>query len=100
MIIIMKAGSTDQQIEAVSDKLKSMGMGALVSRGFVCSVFGVFGVVRLIVLEALEVVLGGENVVRVMKPYKIVSRVSHPEDSVVDIRGVKLGGKQVQIIAG
>jgi len=35
-----------------------------------------------------------------MKPYKIVSRVSHPEDSVVDIKGVKLGGNQIQIIAG
>jgi len=41
-----------------------------------------------------------ENVIRVMKPYKIVSRVSHPEDSVVDIKGVKLGGNQIQIIAG
>lgn len=35
-----------------------------------------------------------------MKPYKIVSRESHPEDSVIDIRGIKLGGNTVQIIAG
>src|SRR3569623_3050501 len=77
-----------------------MGMGAHVSRGFERTVIGASGDERQIDMEALEVVPGGEIVVRVMKPYKIVSRVSQPEDSVVDIRGVKLGGKQVQIIGG
>ena len=100
MIIIMKAGSPDEQIEAVSDKLKGMGMGAHVSRGIERTVIGAIGDERQIDMEALEVLPGVENVVRVMKPYKIVSRVSHPEDSVIDIRGIKLGGKQVQVIAG
>src|SRR3569623_2130363 len=100
MIIIMKAGSTDQQIEAVSDKMKSMGMGAHVSRGIERTVIGANGDNRQIDMEALEVVSVVENVVRVMKLYMIGSRVSHPEVSVVDIRGVKLGGKQVQIIGG
>lgn len=100
MIIIMKAGSTDQQIEAVAEKLKGMGMGAHVSRGIERTVIGAIGDELKIDMEALEILAGVENVVRVMKPYKIVSRVSHPEDSVVDIKGVKLGGKQIQIIAG
>ena len=100
MIIIMKAGCPDAQIEAVSDKLKGMGLGAHVSRGIERTVIGAIGDERQIDMEALEVVPGVENVVRVMKPYKIVSRVSHPEDSVIDIRGIKLGGKQVQVIAG
>jgi 3-deoxy-7-phosphoheptulonate synthase len=51
-------------------------------------------------MEALQALGGVENVIRVMKPYKIVSRESHPEDSVIDIRGIKLGGNTVQIIAG
>ena len=100
MIIIMKAGCPDEQIDSVSDKLKGMGMGAHVSRGIERTVIGAIGDERQIDIEALEVLPGVENVVRVMKPYKIVSRVSHPEDSVVDIRGVKLGGNQVQIIGG
>ena len=100
MIIIMKAGSTDQQIEAVSEKLKGMGMGSHVSRGIERTVIGAIGDEVKIDMEALEILPGVENVVRVMKPYKIVSRVSHPEDSVVDIKGVKLGGKLIQIIAG
>jgi 3-deoxy-7-phosphoheptulonate synthase len=100
VIIIMKAGSTDQQIAGVEEKLKGMGMGAHVSRGIERTVIGAIGDEVKIDMEALEILSGVENVVRVMKPYKIVSRVSHPEDSVVDIKGVKLGGKQIQIIAG
>ena len=100
MIIIMKAGSSDRQIEAVADKLKGMGMGAHVSRGIERTVIGAIGDEVRIDTEALEILPGVDSVVRVMKPYKIVSRISHPEDSVVDIRGVKLGGKQIQIIAG
>jgi 3-deoxy-7-phosphoheptulonate synthase len=100
MIIIMKAGSSDQQIEGVENKLKGMGMGAHVSRGIERTVVGAIGDEAKIDMEALEILPGVENVIRVMKPYKIVSRVSHPEDSVVDIKGVKLGGNQIQIIAG
>jgi 3-deoxy-7-phosphoheptulonate synthase len=100
MIIIMKAGSSDQQIEGVENKLKGMGMGAHVSRGIERTVVGAIGDEAKIDMEALEILPGVENVIRVMKPYKIVSRVSHPEDSVVDIKGVKLGGNLIQIIAG
>jgi len=100
VIIIMKAGSGDQQIEAVEHRLKGMGMGAHVSRGIERTVVGAIGDETKIDIEALEILPGVENVIRVMKPYKIVSRVSHPEDSVVDIKGVKLGGNQIQIIAG
>jgi len=100
MIIIMKAGSSDRQIEAVEHKLKGMGMGAHVSRGIERTIVGAIGDEAKIDMEALEILPGVENVIRVMKPYKIVSRVSHPEDSVVDIKGVKLGGNQIQIIAG
>jgi 3-deoxy-7-phosphoheptulonate synthase len=100
MIIIMKAGSTDRQIAGVEEKLKGMGMGAHVSRGIERTVIGAIGDELKIDVEALEILPGVENVVRVMKPYKIVSRLSHPADSVIDIKGVKLGGKQIQIVAG
>jgi 3-deoxy-7-phosphoheptulonate synthase len=100
VIIIMKAGSTDQQIEAVENKLKGMGMGAHVSRGIERTVVGAIGDEAKLDEDALEILPGVENVIRVMKPYKIVSRISHPEDTVVDIKGVKLGGNQIQIIGG
>ncbi|MFZ5592813.1 MAG: 3-deoxy-7-phosphoheptulonate synthase [Pseudomonadota bacterium] len=100
MIIIMKSHVTDDEIRAVEKKLESMGMGSNVSRGIERTVIGAIGDERKVDKEALEALTGVEDVIRVMKPYKIVSRESHPEDSVIDIRGVKLGGKQIQIISG
>lgn len=100
MIIIMKSHVTDAEIAAVEKKLESMGMGSNVSRGIERTVIGAIGDERKVDKEALEALAGVEDVIRVMKPYKIVSRESHPEDSIIDIRGVKLGGKQIQIISG
>ena len=48
----------------------------------------------------VEILPGVERVIPVMKPYKIVSRESQEEDTVIDIKGVKLGGNQIQVIAG
>ena len=100
MIIIMKSHVADSEIAAVEKKLQAMGMGANVSRGIERTVIGAIGDERKVDKEALEALPGVENVVRVMKPYKIVSRESHPEDSVIDVRGIKIGGKTIQIIAG
>ncbi len=100
MIIIMRADSGEQQIHAVEAKLKAMGMGAHVSRGIERTVIGAIGDERKIDMEALEVIPGVDNVVRVMKPYKIVSRDSHPENSIVNVKDVPIGGKQIQVIAG
>ena len=100
MIIIMKSHVADSEIAAVEKKLQAMGMGANVSRGIERTVIGAIGDERKIDKEALEALPGVENVVRVMKPYKIVSRESHPEDSVIDVRGIKIGGNTIQIIAG
>ncbi|HHM05826.1 MAG TPA: 3-deoxy-7-phosphoheptulonate synthase [Gammaproteobacteria bacterium] len=77
-----------------------MGMGANVSRGVERTVVGAIGDECKIDVEALEVLPGVESVVRVMKPYKIVSRLSHPDDTVIDIKGIPLGGPRVQVIAG
>ena len=100
MIIIMGTHATDEQIDGVEKKLESMGMGANISRGIERTVIGAIGDERVIDKELLEVLPGVENVIRVMKPYKIVSRESQEADTVIDIKGIKLGGKQVQVIAG
>lgn len=100
MIIIMKSHVADEEIRAVEKKLEFMGMGSNVSRGIERTVIGAIGDERKVDMEALQALGGVENVIRVMKPYKIVSRESHPEDSIIDIGGIKLGGNTVQIIAG
>lgn len=100
MIIIMNSGVTDEQIIAVEHKLLSVGMQANVSRGISRTVIGAIGDERPIDKEMLEALPGVDRVVRVMRPYKIVSRESHDADTVVDVKGIKIGGKTIQVIAG
>ena len=100
MIIILKSETTDNQIEVVKQKLVAMGMEPHVSRGIQRTVVGAIGDERKIDKEALEVLPMVERVVRVMKPYKIVSRESHAANTVIDIGGIALGGDAVQVIAG
>lgn len=100
MIIIMNKNCTDEQIVAVERKVTTLGMQVNVSRGVERTVVGLIGDETKVDQEQFEAMPGVENVIRVMKPYKIVSRESQPQDTVIDIRGVKVGGNAVQIIGG
>jgi 3-deoxy-7-phosphoheptulonate synthase len=100
MIIIMNTDVTEEQIARVADRLTAMGVGVNVSRGVERTVIGAIGDESKIDKKMLEALPGVEDVIRVMKPYKIVARSYHKEDTVVDVGGIKIGGKQVQVIAG
>ena len=100
MIIIMHTDVSDAQIEGVVNKLKGFGLDSNVSRGIERTVIGAIGDEAKIDKEALQALPGVEQVIRVMKPYKIVARSYHKEDTVIDIGGVRLGGNTVQVIAG
>ncbi len=100
MIIIMSNEVTDTQIDSVVQRLKGWGLGSNVSRGMERTVIGAIGDEGKIDKELLQALPGVEDVIRVMKPYKIVARSYQKQDTVIDIKGVKLGGRQIQVIAG
>ena len=100
MIIIMTSDASDVDINRVDTKLQSMQMGCNVSRGIQRTVIGAIGDEQNVDVEALEALHGVDKVVRVMKPYKIVSRESHTENTEINVTGVSIGGKTVQIIGG
>jgi 3-deoxy-7-phosphoheptulonate synthase len=100
MIIIMNSGTTDEQIGGVVAKLKEFGLDSNVSRGIERTVIGAIGDESKADKELLQALPGVEDVIRVMKPYKIVARSYHKEDTVIDIKGVKLGGNRIQVIGG
>lgn len=100
MIIIMQSNATDADVVNVENWLIKLGKQCNVSRGVQRTVVGAIGDESDIDDEALEALSGVERVVRVMKPYKIVAREGHPQDTVIDINGIKLGGQAVQVIAG
>ncbi|MDO9063692.1 MAG: N-acetylneuraminate synthase family protein, partial [Sulfuricella sp.] len=100
MIIVMSSGATEQQIEGVVKKIKEAGLDANISRGTERTVIGAIGDERKLEQEYFEALPGVEQAMHVVKPYKIVGREWHKQDSVIDIKGIPLGGKQVQIIGG
>jgi 3-deoxy-7-phosphoheptulonate synthase len=100
MIIIMHSHVTDDEIYAVEAKLKSLGLDANISRGVERTIIGAIGEERQVHKETLRALPGVENVIRVVKPYKIVARESHQADSVINVKGVSIGGKTIQVIAG
>ncbi len=100
MMIVMRGGVSDQQVQEVVEKLHSIGAEAHVSRGEFKTIIGAIGdreKISEIPFAALE---GVEAVIPVMKPYKLVSREFHPEGTVVDVGGVELGGETFVVIAG
>lgn len=100
MIIIMHPHVTDEEIRSVEVKLESLGLHAHVSRGVERTIVGAIGDERKVQKETLQALPGVEDVIRIVKPYKIVAREWHGTDTVIDIKGIPLGGKTIQVIGG
>ena len=100
MITVVKQGSNEQQIENLLSWFRSRGLKTHVSVGEFQTVIGLIGdtsQVDIDLLEGLEIV---ESVKRISEPFKNANRKFHPEDTVVDIGGLKIGGGHFQVIAG
>lgn len=100
MIVIMKHGATTAQIANVTARIESMGCTTHLSQGEERTIIGVIGNGRPIDREQIERMSGVERAVAVLRPFKLASREFHPQDSVVPINGISIGGKQLTIIAG
>jgi 3-deoxy-7-phosphoheptulonate synthase len=100
VIIVMHKDVSDDQISVVVKKLKDAGLDANISRGIERTVIGAIGDERKLTEEMFTPLPGVESAMHIVKQYKIVSRESHPENTVIDIGGIQLGGKQIQVIAG
>lgn len=99
MIIVMK-NPTEEQLDQVVKRIKEAGLDVSISRGTERTVVGAIGDERKLDQEMFESLPGVEQAMHIVKPYKIVAREWHKEDTVIDIKGVPLGGKQIQIISG
>jgi len=100
MIVVMKSGATAEEIAQVIRRIEELGYQAHVSRGEERTIIGVIGDERPLNRSALERMAGVEKTMPVLRPFKLASRDFHPEDSVFPINGVRIGGRQVIIMAG
>ena len=100
MIIVLKAGASGQEDGLVEEKIRAYGLAAHTSRGVERTIIGAIGDERKMQPEAFEGMECVEKVLRILKPYKIVSRDFQKEDTVITVRGQRIGGGTVALFAG
>ena len=100
MIIVMKPTSTKEDLNRVTKKIESVGLSTHLSVGKERTIVGVIGDKKIIANLEMNMMPGVEKTVRITEKYKIVSREFHPEDSVIDVAGVPVGGKNLVVMAG
>lgn len=104
MIIVMKPGATEEHIQQVRERLEAVGYRAAISRGVERVVIGAVGTLdeprKQTLIEQLMVLPFVEQVIRVMKPYKLVSRDWRAEPTLVPVRDFYIGAEEVIIMAG
>jgi len=88
MIIVMNLNAGESAIEAVIHKIRDFGLDVNVSRGTERVVIGAIGDERALPEEAFSTMAGVEQAIHVLKPYKIVAREWHPQDSTVRVHGI------------
>lgn len=100
MMVVMREGATEEQVEHVIDRLEKAGLGAHLSRGQFKTVIGVIGEREAISKVPLEALPGVESIIPIQKPYKFVSREFQSDDTVIDVGGHLIGGGAFAVIAG
>jgi 3-deoxy-7-phosphoheptulonate synthase len=100
MIVVMKTGSSHNEISKVTKRIENAGLKAHISEGVDHTVIGVLGKVFPELRDSLELLPGVEQVIPVTKPYKLSSREFHPQDTIVKVKGVTIGGNEIVVMAG
>jgi len=100
MIAVLKPNATQEQIDKLTKWLEERGLKVNLSKGEFYTILGLIGDVSKVdtdLLAGLEMV---DSVKRISEPFKAANRKFHPDDTVVEINDLKLGGKNFHIIAG
>src|SRR5919112_5532327 len=99
MVVVMKERATEAQIDSVIARLIELGMDVHRSSGATRTVLGVVGAHK-VEKELIELLEGVHEVLRISEPYKRASRTFKPEDTIVTIDDVRIGGDEVIVMAG
>ena len=100
MVIVMSPNASEDQIQAVIEKITEKDLDVHRSTGKSRTIIGVIGTNILLDPRDFELMEGVSEVVRVSEPYKLASRTFHPEPTVITFGDITIGGDQVVIMAG
>ncbi|MBA4349243.1 MAG: 3-deoxy-7-phosphoheptulonate synthase [Thermodesulfovibrio sp.] len=102
-IIVLQPDTPEENIRHILKKLESKGLKGTISQGTERTIIGVIGDTSRVTEEeedAIRVMTGVENVVRILKPYKLASREFKKVNTEINVRGSIIGGKKIQVMAG
>ncbi len=100
MIIVLKPRTTEENIARVEQLIKSKGLDTHIVRGSEMTIIGCIGDTTAVDPKLFEVDFSVDKVMHVQEPYKLANRAFHPENSVIDVSGVKVGDGHLAMIAG
>jgi len=100
MIVVMKVDSTDSDVTNVIKRIESMGLRSHLSKGVEHTIIGVLGQTFPELKDMLETLPGVEEIIPISKPFKLASREFQPQDTIINVNGITIGGKEIVIMAG
>lgn len=100
MIIVLKPNSTPSEIDHILERIRELGLKPHLSQGEHRTIIGVIGDENLLQAQPLQAIPGVEQVLPIMKPFKLASREFNKKDSVIKVGKVKIGGGALAMIAG
>jgi 3-deoxy-7-phosphoheptulonate synthase len=100
MIIVLRPGATEEDVRQIEEAIRALGLTAHISRGVERTIIGAIGDERKIDPESFEGLPIVEKVLRILSPFRLVSREFQKEDTVIAVRGKTVGGKALALFAG
>jgi 3-deoxy-7-phosphoheptulonate synthase len=100
MIVVMSQNASREQIEAVLSKIEDFGLQTHPIYGVQKTVIGVIGDDKTKIVETMAGYPGVEQIIPILKPYKFASRETHPQDTVIAVGDVNIGGEKLVVMAG
>lgn len=100
MIIVLKPHTTKDDVSRVENMVKKRGLDTHIVQGKEMTVIGCIGDTAKVDSKLFEIDSAVDKVMHVQEPYKLANRAFHPEDSIINVSGVKVGGNNLAMIAG
>ena len=100
MVVIMKSGAKQADIQQLASQFQEMGLEVGITHGVGCTILGLVGDTTAVDMDKISIHPWVERVMRVQEPYKKANRKFHPEDTVVQVGKAKIGGGNFSVIAG
>ena len=100
MIIVFKQRATEQEIDKVAKQVEEQGLKTSIVVGTDLTICGIIGDTTKLDPRSIEVNSAVDKVMHVGEPYKLANRMFHPDDTIIDVDGVKVGGDNLALIAG